>query len=201
MEISGRRGTAVRNLKWRGAGAPTFPGFFPGFERFQWVARRKISRRNSRATPLLVRPIRIDAADARTRMNRITSEAQSAATPAVSGARFRSAKRGSPGVGSLSTLTFSRLSAGAHGQPRARVPDVVASRSPRPYHFRARIQSFQAVAAPFPGDLRVAARSSRGAILATETPGFKSLRDLPRDGGVGTRPSTSPATMSILSTL
>jgi hypothetical protein len=33
-----------------------------------------------------------------------------------------------------------------------RVPDVVGSRLPRPYHFRARIQSFQAVAAPFPGD-------------------------------------------------
>jgi hypothetical protein len=28
----------------------------------------------------------------------------------------------------------------------------VGSRLPRPYHFRARIQSFQAVAAPFPGD-------------------------------------------------
>ncbi len=37
-------------------------------------------------------------------------------------------------------------------QPRARVPDVVASRLPRYYHSRARIQSFQAVAAPFPGD-------------------------------------------------
>jgi hypothetical protein len=42
--------------------------------------------------------------------------------------------------------------AGAHGQPRARVPDVVASRLPSPYHFRERIQSFQAVAEPFPGD-------------------------------------------------
>jgi hypothetical protein len=36
--------------------------------------------------------------------------------------------------------------------PRGRVPDVVGSRLPRPYHFRAQIQSFQAVAAPFPGD-------------------------------------------------
>ena len=40
----------------------------------------------------------------------------------------------------------------AHGRPRARAPDVVGSRLPRPYHFRARIQSYQAVAAPFPGD-------------------------------------------------
>jgi hypothetical protein len=45
-----------------------------------------------------------------------------------------------------------RLSVGAHGQHLARVLDIVASRHPRPYHFRALIQSFQAVAAPFPGD-------------------------------------------------
>src|SRR5271169_6996810 len=44
------------------------------------------------------------------------------------------------------------LSVGARGQMRARIPDLVASRLPRPYHFRARIQSFQVVAAPFPGD-------------------------------------------------
>jgi hypothetical protein len=44
------------------------------------------------------------------------------------------------------------LSVGAHGEPRARVPHLVASRLPRHYHFRALIQSFQAVAAPFPGD-------------------------------------------------
>src|ERR1700683_2279416 len=37
-------------------------------------------------------------------------------------------------------------------QPRARVPDVVGSGLPRPYHFRAQIQSFQGVAAPFAGD-------------------------------------------------
>src|ERR1700678_1536944 len=40
----------------------------------------------------------------------------------------------------------------AHGRPRGRVPDVVGSRLLRPYHSRARIQSFQAVAAPSPGD-------------------------------------------------
>ena len=32
-----------------------------------------------------------------------------------------------------------------------RVPDLVGSRLPSPYHFRARIQSFQAVAVPFRG--------------------------------------------------
>jgi hypothetical protein len=40
----------------------------------------------------------------------------------------------------------------AHGRPRDRAPDVVGSRLPRPYHLRARIQSYQAVAAPFLGD-------------------------------------------------
>jgi hypothetical protein len=40
----------------------------------------------------------------------------------------------------------------APGQPRARVPDLVGSRLPSPYHFGARIQSFQGVAAPFAGD-------------------------------------------------
>jgi hypothetical protein len=39
----------------------------------------------------------------------------------------------------------------ASGQPRA-VPDVVGSGLASPYHFRARIQSFQTLAAPFPGD-------------------------------------------------
>jgi hypothetical protein len=34
----------------------------------------------------------------------------------------------------------------------ARIPDLVGTRLPSPYHFPARIQSFQAVAAPFPGD-------------------------------------------------
>src|SRR5271169_1207159 len=51
----------------------------------------------------------------------------------------------------FATLSFlGRQPESAHGQPRARVPDLVGSRLPRPYHFRARIQSFQAVAAPFP---------------------------------------------------
>jgi hypothetical protein len=53
----------------------------------------------------------------------------------------------------FATLSFlGRQPESAHGQSRARVPYLVGSRLPRPYHFRARIQSFQAVAAPFPGD-------------------------------------------------
>jgi hypothetical protein len=38
-----------------------------------------------------------------------------------------------------------------NGQPRGCVPYLVGSRLPRPYRFAARIQSFQAIAAPFPG--------------------------------------------------
>ena len=61
----------------------------------------------------------------------------------------------------------------AHDQPRARLLHLVGSRLPSPYHFRARIQSFQPVAAPFPGDSVFAVRPSRAAIPATETPLFK----------------------------
>src|SRR5271154_6096174 len=43
-----------------------------------------------------------------------------------------------------------------------RVPDLVGSRLPSPYHFRARIQSFQAVAAPFPGDSVLLSRRPPG---------------------------------------
>ena len=51
-------------------------------------------------------------------------------------------------------------------QPRLRVPDLVDSRFPSPYHFRARIQSFQGVAAPFLGD-SVFPAASRAATPAT----------------------------------
>jgi hypothetical protein len=54
----------------------------------------------------------------------------------------------------------------AHGQPRARLLHLVGSRLPSPYHFRARIQSFQPVAAPFPGDSVFAVRPSRAALPA-----------------------------------
>src|SRR5271155_539810 len=46
----------------------------------------------------------------------------------------------------------------------ARILHLVGSRLPRPYHFPARIQSFQAVAAPFPGELRSAVRPSRAEV-------------------------------------
>jgi hypothetical protein len=54
----------------------------------------------------------------------------------------------------LSQITNRRPRAAAKNPERGRrahVPDVVGSRLPSPYHFPARIQSFQAVAAPFPG--------------------------------------------------
>ena len=49
-------------------------------------------------------------------------------------------------------LWHSRSSQSERTVSRAAVPDVVASRLLRPYHFLALIQSFQSVAAPFPGD-------------------------------------------------
>src|SRR5271169_5960336 len=67
------------------------------------------------------------------------------------------------------------LSVGARGQLRARILDLVASRLPRPYHFRARIQSFQVVAAPFPGDSVLPFRFSRAAMPATETLGRSTI--------------------------
>jgi hypothetical protein len=77
------------------------------------------------------------------------------------GSRFRKPLRGihviSIGYTESKPNSFLQLSHSlsarvAHGQPRARVPHLVGSQLSRPYHFRARIQSFQAVAAPFPGD-------------------------------------------------
>jgi hypothetical protein len=44
---------------------------------------------------------------------------------------------------------------------RAPVPHLVGSRLPSPYHLPARIQSFQAVAAPFPGDFVLPSASPR----------------------------------------
>ena len=93
------------------------------------------------------------------------------------GADFSSASSDFRALGAFSVLQSllqpSRgSSAGvAHGQPCARVPDIVGSTPPRPYHFRARIQSFQAVAAPFPGDSVLPSGSL--SIPATETLRFK----------------------------
>ena len=85
-----------------------------------------------------------------------------------------------PGIrtGDLSFQGFARRKVSAdfvilaHGQPRAPVPHLVGSTPPRPYHFRALIQSFQVVAAPFPGDSGLPS-ASRAAIPATEAPRFK----------------------------
>jgi hypothetical protein len=84
------------------------------------------------------------------------------------GADFSSASSDFRALGAIfcnfatSQLRHSRgLSGVAHGQPRARVPDLVGSRFPSPYHFWAWIQSFQAVAAPFPGDSVFAVSLSR----------------------------------------
>jgi hypothetical protein len=50
------------------------------------------------------------------------------------------------------TFANSWIGPGERWSAARRVLHLVGSRLPRPYHFRARIQSFQAVAAPFPGD-------------------------------------------------
>ena len=62
--------------------------------------------------------------------------------------------RWAPFSATLSQSNFVFLAARPESRmiSRARVPDLVGSRFPSPYHFRARIQSFQAVAPPFPGD-------------------------------------------------
>ena len=72
--------------------------------------------------------------------------------------------------------------AAAFGPPRrfaGKIPALVGSRLPSPYQVRARIQSFQAVTAPFPGD-------SRAAIPPTEKSRFNrsiiKLGELRRDG-------------------
>jgi hypothetical protein len=68
--------------------------------------------------------------------------------------RFQSVGRLFLQLGNLVTFNFGILAAlGRSARSAARlVPDVVASRLLRPYHFPALIQSFQSVAAPFPGD-------------------------------------------------
>ena len=60
--------------------------------------------------------------------------------------------------------------------PAGSVTRSWGSRLARPYHFRAQIQSFQALAAPFP-DEPEAMMPSRAAIPATGTPRFKIIDD------------------------
>ena len=112
------RNTELETARRRRAG---FPRFLLGFERFQGVARRKIS------------------------------------LPELQPCHSRGS---STGV--------------ARGQPRVCVPHLVGSRLPSPYHSRARIQSFQGVAAPFPGDsvLPAASRAATPATAAWELRNF-----------------------------
>jgi hypothetical protein len=58
----------------------------------------------------------------------------------------------------------------------------VGSRLPRPYHFRARIQSFQALAAPFPSrrETGAACAGGRGAPAARFFPRFLSFQSFER---------------------
>ena len=60
----------------------------------------------------------------------------------------------------------------------SRAPDTrsCGSRLPRPYHFRARIQSFQTVAAPFPGDSVLRAPSVCALQLPAGRPRYAILR-------------------------
>jgi hypothetical protein len=95
--------------------------------------------------------------------------------PPMPGAHFSSASSDFKVLGAFfcnyGNLSFSRLvSRGSHGQARARVPDLVGSRLPSPYHFRARIQSFQDDATPFPGDsvLPSASRAAIATVLKIE---------------------------------
>ena len=108
------------------------------------------------------------------------------------GADFSSASSDFKSLGAFfcNFVTSPGSSAGvAHGQPRGRVPDLVGSRLPSPYHFRARIQSFQAVAAPFPGNSFLPS-ASRAAIPATAAwelrnqPKSKPLCRSPSAGGL-----------------
>ena len=106
------------------------------------------------------------------------------------GADFSSASSDFKSLGAFfCNFVISRGLSGVRARSAARrVPHLVGSRFPSPYHFRARIQSFQAVAAPFPGD-SVLPSASRAAIPATETPPFKRSTigsAVSSIGGVGT---------------
>jgi hypothetical protein len=68
----------------------------------------------------------------------------------------------------------------AHGELRARIPDLVAPRLPRPYHFRARIQYYQYVVAPFPGDSVLPSGPFSPRSRQTERPRLKKIDDQPR---------------------
>ena len=66
------------------------------------------------------------------------------------------------------------------GSPARRIPDIVGTRLPSPYHFRARIQSFQAVAAPFPGDSVLPSSHLVAATPASEAASVRPARGTAR---------------------
>ena len=75
---------------------------------------------------------------------------------------------GRPKAGAELTEDFSRpVPSPKYVRHLPRVPDLVGSRLPSPYHFRARNQSFQAVAAQFPSG-SVLSSASRAAIPPTK---------------------------------
>jgi hypothetical protein len=102
------------------------------------------------------------------------------ASPAAIGADFSFASSDFKASGAFfcnfCNLSFLRSRA---GHPGARLLHLVGSRLPGPYHFRARIQSFQPLAAPFPGD-SVSSGPSRAAIPAPKTP-LSNTDDRPGD--------------------
>jgi hypothetical protein len=117
---------------------------FPGLDWRRLQSRRRLGQRERRA----------DAGEAARLDRRSVRRAGEASEILV---RFRAISMlceaenfpsASPRVEFDNVLAAPRRSARSAARP---VPDVVASRLPSYYNFRARIQSFQAVAAPFPG--------------------------------------------------
>jgi hypothetical protein len=89
-----------------------------------------------------------------------------------------------PFSATFATLSFLRSRARSAARP---LRHLVGSRLPGPYHFRARIQSFQPVAAPFPGDSvlgPLAPRFRRPQRLCSKTDDLPG--DFRREGAVRT---------------
>jgi hypothetical protein len=104
------------------------------------------------------------------------------ASPAATGADFSFASSDFKALGAF-FCNFCNSVILAESRTVSRAPrllHLVGSPLPSPYHFRARIQSFQPVAAPFPGDSILPSGPSRAAIPAIETPLFKHRRSARR---------------------
>ena len=160
-------------------GRPRSPRLFPRFVTFQRFAARKISLVTSEQLPIWSR--KTGSAHSRHgrrfRCGRDAIHFRSRIRDVVSrkGGRLRHSCGSSAGV--------------AHHQPHARAPDVVGSGLSSPYHFRARIQSFQTVAAPFSGDLLLPSLARRDSDdrNASVQKIDSWLGGLPRDDGGGPR--------------